>query len=127
MVGVVLDSPVIDWADVVAFQGGSLGLPGMVSSGAIQVLGHRWGGVITGQSAPIDFDRLNFVRRAAELDLPESLLLEEEAELERMLAEREAGGFVGSSRFADTDEDDSADSDAADDELVSDDDTEDDD
>jgi DNA-directed RNA polymerase subunit beta' len=31
----------------------------------------------------------------AELDLPESLLLEEEAELERMLAEREAGGYAG--------------------------------
>ncbi len=33
----------------------------------------------------------------AELDLPESLLLEEEAELERMLAEREAGAFVSGS------------------------------
>ena len=31
----------------------------------------------------------------AELDLPESLLLEEEEELERMLAEKEAGGFTG--------------------------------
>ncbi len=29
----------------------------------------------------------------AELDVPESLLLEEESELERMLAEREAGGY----------------------------------
>jgi DNA-directed RNA polymerase subunit beta' len=35
----------------------------------------------------------------AELDLPESLLLEEEAELERMLAEREAGGFTGAVRM----------------------------
>ncbi|MBI2766289.1 MAG: DNA-directed RNA polymerase subunit beta' [Chloroflexi bacterium] len=34
----------------------------------------------------------------AELDLPESLLLEEEAELERMLAEKEAGGFSGGLR-----------------------------
>ena len=40
----------------------------------------------------------------AELDLPESLLLEEEAELERMLAEREAGRFAG--REPDEDDDD---------------------
>ncbi|TFD79924.1 alpha/beta hydrolase family protein [Cryobacterium fucosi] len=74
IVGVVLDSPVIDWADVVAFQGGSLGLPGMVSSGAMQVLGRRWGGRITGQSAPIDFGRLDFVSRAGELDMPVLLM-----------------------------------------------------
>ncbi|TFC15344.1 alpha/beta fold hydrolase [Cryobacterium algoritolerans] len=74
VVGVVLDSPVIDWADVVAFQGDSLGLPGMVSSGAMQVLGRRWGGLITGQRAPIDFRRLDFVSRAAELDRPVLLM-----------------------------------------------------
>ncbi|WP_327019420.1 alpha/beta hydrolase family protein [Cryobacterium sp. MP_M5] len=74
VVGVVLDSPVIDWADVVAYQGGSLGLPGMVSSGAMQVLGRRWGGRITGQSAPIDFGRLDFVSRAGDLDLPVLLM-----------------------------------------------------
>ncbi|MDJ0325382.1 alpha/beta fold hydrolase [Cryobacterium sp. PH31-AA6] len=74
VVGVVLDSPVIDWADVVAFQGGSLGLPWTVSTGAMQVLGRRWGGLITGQTAPIDFRRLDFVSRAAELDLPVLLM-----------------------------------------------------
>ena len=57
---------------------------------------------------------------AAELDLPESLLLEEEAELERMLAEREAGGLPGSSRFADTDDEVALDDDddEDDDELI---------
>ncbi len=74
VVGIVLDSPVIDWADVVAYQGESLGLPGMVSSGAMQVLGRRWGGRITGQGAPIDFGRLDFVSRAGELDLPVLLM-----------------------------------------------------
>lgn len=74
VVGVVLDSPVLDWADVVAYHGGSLGLPGMVSSGAMQVLGRRWGGRITGQSAPIDFGRLDFVSRAGDLDLPVLLM-----------------------------------------------------
>ncbi|MFN0096092.1 MAG: DNA-directed RNA polymerase subunit beta' [Dehalococcoidia bacterium] len=40
----------------------------------------------------------------AELDLPESLLLEEEAELERMLAEREAGGRRTATAVLDDDE-----------------------
>jgi alpha-beta hydrolase superfamily lysophospholipase len=74
VVGVVLDSPVIDWADVVAFQADSLGLPWTVSTGAMQVLGRRWGGLITGQTAPIDFRRLDFVTRAADLDLPVLLM-----------------------------------------------------
>jgi DNA-directed RNA polymerase subunit beta' len=55
---------------------------------------------------------------AAELDLPESLLLEEEAELERMLAEREAGGLAGSSRFADTDDEPAAQVEDEDDDVM---------
>jgi alpha-beta hydrolase superfamily lysophospholipase len=74
LVGVVLDSPVIDWADVVAYQGGSRGLPSAVSSGAMAVLGRRWGGRLTGQADPIDFARLDFVTRAAELELPVLLM-----------------------------------------------------
>jgi DNA-directed RNA polymerase subunit beta' len=42
----------------------------------------------------------------AELDVPESLLLEEESELERMLAEREAGGYRRPAAVALLDEDD---------------------
>ncbi|MBC7441448.1 MAG: alpha/beta fold hydrolase [Ramlibacter sp.] len=74
IVGVVLDSPVIDWADVARFQGGTLGLPAVVASGALEVLGRRWGGLFTGQAGPIDFARLDFVTRAAELDLPVLLM-----------------------------------------------------
>jgi pimeloyl-ACP methyl ester carboxylesterase len=40
----------------------------------MQVLGRRWGGLITGQTAPIDFRRLDFVTRAADLDLPVLLM-----------------------------------------------------
>ncbi|TFC89431.1 alpha/beta fold hydrolase [Cryobacterium sp. TMT1-21] len=74
VVGIVLDSPVIDWADVARFQGGTLGLPAVVASGALEVLGRRWGGLVTGQAGPIDFARLDFVTRAAELDLPVLLM-----------------------------------------------------
>ena len=74
IVGIVLDSPVIDWADVARFHGGLLGLPAVVASGALEVLGRRWGGIVTGRTEPIDFRRLDFVERAAELDLPVLLM-----------------------------------------------------
>ncbi len=74
IVGIVLDSPVIDWADVARFHGGLLGLPAVVAIGALEVLGRRWGGIFTGQTAPIDFRRLDFVTRAAELKLPVLLM-----------------------------------------------------
>jgi len=70
LAGVVLDSPVIDWADVVTFQGGLLRLPAPVMSGAMRVMGRRWGGRVTGQANPIDFGRLDFVARAGELVVP---------------------------------------------------------
>ena len=70
LVGVVLDSPVIDWADVVSFQGGALGLREPVMSGAMKVMGQRWGGPLTGQASPIDFARLDIVARAHELTKP---------------------------------------------------------
>lgn len=68
--GVVLESPVIDWADVVAYQGASARLPRSVAAGALRLLGQEWSGRLTGQHAPIDFARLDFVERAGELDLP---------------------------------------------------------
>jgi uncharacterized protein len=74
LAGVVLDSPVISWADVVAFQGSTLGLPGSVAAGALRVLGQRWGGVLTGLALPIDFTRLDFVLRADDLELPVLLM-----------------------------------------------------
>ncbi|GAB3130405.1 alpha/beta fold hydrolase [Glaciibacter psychrotolerans] len=74
VVGIVLDSPVINWAEVVAFQGTLLRLPASVARGAIQVMGHRWGRALTGQSAPIDFHRLDLVARAADLRVPVLLL-----------------------------------------------------
>jgi alpha-beta hydrolase superfamily lysophospholipase len=72
--GLVLDSPVIDWADVVAHQSTLARLPVAIARGAMHVMGTKWGGLLTGQSAPIDFVRLDFVARADELVLPILLL-----------------------------------------------------
>lgn len=72
--GLVLDSPVIDWADVVAHQGALARLPVGIARGAMHLMGRRWGGLFTGQAAPIDFVRLDFVARAGELVLPILLL-----------------------------------------------------
>lgn len=74
ILGLVLDSPVIDWADVVAHQSTLNRLPVAVARGAMHVMGRKWGGLLTGQAAPIDFMRLDFVARADELLLPILLL-----------------------------------------------------
>jgi len=66
----VLESPVIDWADVVAYQALLLRLPAPVVQGALVVLGRRWGRIVTGLHLPIDFPRLDFVARADDLSLP---------------------------------------------------------
>lgn len=74
IVGVVLDSPAIDWADVVEFQGRLLRLPAVIAQGAMTVMGHRWGRAVTGQEAPIAFTRLDVVAQADGLDVPILLL-----------------------------------------------------
>lgn len=68
--GVVLESPVVDWADVVAYQAVLLRLPKPIAQAAMHVMGQRWGGVVTGQAVPIDFSRLDFLVRAEELNRP---------------------------------------------------------
>ena len=74
ILGVVLESPVIDWSDVVAAQAADRRLPAVIARGAVAVLGARWGRRFTGQVTPIDFPRLNFVARASELQRPILLL-----------------------------------------------------
>ncbi|MGO4782455.1 alpha/beta hydrolase family protein [Cryobacterium sp. W22_MBD10_FK3] len=70
LTGIVLESPVIDWADVVAYQALTLRLPQVVVRGALVVMGRHWGRAVTGLHLPIDFPRLNFVNRADDLSLP---------------------------------------------------------
>jgi len=70
VVGVVLESPVVDWIATIDFQSELRRLPAAVRLGVLTLLKHRWGGVFTGLAEPLDLDRLDFVRRAQELDRP---------------------------------------------------------
>jgi pimeloyl-ACP methyl ester carboxylesterase len=68
--GIVLDSPVVDWVTALKFQGQLLRLPVPVRYGVIALIGAQWARRLTGQGAPIDLGRLDFVRRSAELAVP---------------------------------------------------------
>lgn len=70
VVGVVLDSPVVDWVTALTFQAELNRLPPIVREGVLTLLSEKWAGGITGQSEPIDLKRLDLVARAAELTVP---------------------------------------------------------
>lgn len=68
--GIVLDSPVVDWVSALRHQVQLRRLPTLVHLGVLELIGKSWAKWLTGQQAPIDLARLNFVTRAAELDVP---------------------------------------------------------
>ena len=68
--GVVLESPVVDWITTLDFQAELRKLPAVIRFGVLSLLKYRWGGLLTGLAEPLDLDRLDFVRRAQELDRP---------------------------------------------------------
>jgi alpha-beta hydrolase superfamily lysophospholipase len=70
VIGVVLESPVVDWIATLDFQAELRRLPAAVRLGVLTLFRHRWGGLLTGLAEPLDLDRLDFVRRAQELDRP---------------------------------------------------------
>jgi alpha-beta hydrolase superfamily lysophospholipase len=70
VIGVVLDSPVVDWITTIDFQAELRKLPSAIRYGVLSLLKYRWGGMLTGLAEPLDLDRLDFVRRAQELDRP---------------------------------------------------------
>ncbi|MDM4763211.1 alpha/beta fold hydrolase [Galbitalea sp. SE-J8] len=72
--GLILDSPVVDWVDVLDFQGRLERVPAPIRRGAIRLMGEPWAGRLTGLAEPIDFARLDFVRRSAALDVPVLLM-----------------------------------------------------
>jgi pimeloyl-ACP methyl ester carboxylesterase len=72
--GIILESPVVNWVDTIDYQTDSLRVPRVVSASAQKMISSSWGSTFTGQSAPIDLARLNFVARADELTVPILLL-----------------------------------------------------
>lgn len=74
VVGIVLDSPVVDWRVVLDYQAQLSRIPGSVRDLAIDLLGSGWGSALVGSGAPIPFDRLDVVARADELREPVLIL-----------------------------------------------------
>lgn len=74
VVGIVLESPVVDWVSVLTHQGRGWGLANPFRYGVLALLSRPSGGRLTGQHQPIDLARLDLVRRATELTVPILLL-----------------------------------------------------
>ncbi|MGN6325982.1 alpha/beta hydrolase family protein [Pseudolysinimonas sp.] len=72
--GVVLESPVVDWIATLDFQVTLRRLPPAVRYPVLAMFRSRWGGILTGLAEPLDLQRMDFVRRARELDTPILLL-----------------------------------------------------
>jgi len=74
LVGVILDSPAIDWVDILRFQGRALGMPTALGDVVAHVLGEPWSGGLTGLAAPVAVGELDPVARADEFDVPMLLM-----------------------------------------------------
>lgn len=64
---VVLDAPVIDWADVLRHHGAMHRIPGRVGSLSRTLIGRRWARRLVGVHEPIDVALTNWEHRADEL------------------------------------------------------------
>ena len=74
LVGVILDSPAIDWADILRFQGQLNNLPPEFGDLVVRLLGGPLGSGLTGIAAPIDVEELDPIARADEFDVPMLLM-----------------------------------------------------
>jgi hypothetical protein len=78
LVGVILESPAVDWPDILRFQGRALGWPAELGGAVARVLSAPVAGTLTGLAAPIDLEALDAVARADELDVPILILHSED-------------------------------------------------
>lgn len=74
VVGVILESPVVDWVAALDFQVKIRRLPRIVRRLVVALFTHRWGRFFTGLAEPLGIQRLDFVARAEELDRPMLIL-----------------------------------------------------
>jgi alpha-beta hydrolase superfamily lysophospholipase len=70
LVAVMLDSPAIDWTDILRFQGTLNSLHPRFGDSVVRLLSGPWGGGLTGIAAPISVEELDPVARADELSVP---------------------------------------------------------
>lgn len=68
--GLILESPVVDWRIVLAYQARLQRVPSAVSALAVEALQHDWASHVTGAGAAIPFERLDVIARSAELRHP---------------------------------------------------------
>lgn len=73
IVGVILESPVVDWRSVLTFQAQTAGVPRPVGELAMATLQNEWGARAAG-SDRIPFDELDMVTRAEALSVPVLIL-----------------------------------------------------
>lgn len=74
VVGIILESPVVDWIAALDFQVKVRRLPVIVRRLVIVLFTHPWGRFFTGLAEPLGIARLDFVSRAEELDRPVLIL-----------------------------------------------------
>lgn len=91
--GVILESAVVDWGSVLAYQADAGRIPVPVRRAAIAAISHDWGRFLTGQHTVVDFDALDMVTRAGDLSTPMLVLHSDDdgfvpADGARKLAER---------------------------------------
>jgi alpha-beta hydrolase superfamily lysophospholipase len=70
LVGVILDSPAIDWVDILRSQGRAYGFPSELGDAVSRLLGGPLSGGLTGIAAPISVEELDPVARAEEFTVP---------------------------------------------------------
>lgn len=70
----VLDGPVVDWVNVLDGQARKNMLPTPIAKLALEMISQPWARPITGLQTPLDLNRMDWVTRAAELDVPVLLI-----------------------------------------------------
>ncbi|MGC3021629.1 alpha/beta hydrolase family protein [Brevibacterium sp. FAM 24630] len=70
----VLDGPVVDWVNVLDGQAKKNLLPTPIAKLTLEMITQPWARPITGLETPLDLDRMDWVTRAAELDVPVLLI-----------------------------------------------------
>jgi alpha-beta hydrolase superfamily lysophospholipase len=71
---VVLDAPVIDWADVLRHHGAVNRIPGPIGGLSRSLIGHPWARRLVGVHEPIDVALTNWENRSGELKHPTLLI-----------------------------------------------------
>jgi alpha-beta hydrolase superfamily lysophospholipase len=74
IVGVVLDSPVVDWRQVLTHHADRTGVPRPLTRLALDALTRSWAAPLTGSAEPIPWSRLDVLVRANELVTPTLIL-----------------------------------------------------